>query len=108
MNNPNYIQNNNCYNISNIEEDNESFINPQSNFASNQFINQIQFINISNAIRELNYRVQIFFNKNPKHDYFLQKTSFQESNCNNNRFCRFCLLKKVKEFSLLLLIIKAR
>lgn len=106
MNNPNDLQNqnnnnNNNYfqsNNNNKNDDEDSFLNMQSNYVSNQFTNYRQFINTSNALKELSYKIQIFFNKNPTHSFYLNKSSFQECDSSNNRFCRFCLLKKVKIF----------
>jgi hypothetical protein len=97
MNSPNELQNNNYFQSNNKKNDDEdSFLNMQSNYVSNQFTNYRQFVNTSNALKELSYKIQIFFNKNETHNYFLNKTSFQECNSSNKRFCNFCLLKKVK------------
>lgn len=97
MNNPNELQNTNYFHSNNNKNDLEdSFLNMQSNHVSNQFSNYRQFINTSNALKELSYKVQMFFSKHEMHNNYLNKTSFQECDLSNNRFCGFCLLKKVK------------
>jgi hypothetical protein len=76
-------------------EDEESFANFQSNFGSGQTFDFRQFINLSNAIGELSEKIKYFFENNKLHFHFLSETSFTESSSRNNRFCKFCFLKKV-------------
>ncbi len=114
MENPNKFENKEKY-----ENKEEGYLDNNSNYASNQISNFKQFVNFSNAIRELSYKVKIFFKHSTNHMYFLKNTSFQEcslvndlSHINynyhddndkynthkrcNSRFCKYCLLKKVK------------
>jgi len=55
-----------------------------------------ELLELSNAIKELNDKVIDFFGKNENHKIYLESTTFYETTEDNDRFCRFCLIKKVK------------
>ena len=79
-----------------INRNNEnSFPNLNSN---NEFLTNIdyrQVINITNALEELKNKIEFFFMNNKIHQKYLTEASFGECSNINNRFCKFCFLKKV-------------
>lgn len=54
-----------------------------------------ELIDLSKALKELNNKILEFFGRSEKHKAFLEKTTFNDITEENDRFCRFCLLKKV-------------
>lgn len=60
---------------------------------SDSEIKQLEQIN---AVKYLSTALDNFFANNPNHLYFLEETGFFDMNESNDRFCRFCFIRKVK------------
>ena len=63
-------------------------------------IDENQFENIVNAVKEIDKKLDDFFSNNPDHEYYLNKTSFREINFKNKRFCKICLFQQVYFFKI--------
>lgn len=50
---------------------------------------------ILKSINNLSKQIENFYNKNPNHLKYLENATFNDLDKTNDRFCRFCLLRKV-------------
>jgi len=76
--------------ISETSENNVSIYSKRKNSSEKELID------LSKALKELNIKVMDFFEKNENHKIFLEKTTLNDITEENDRLCKFCLLKKVK------------
>jgi hypothetical protein len=51
---------------------------------------------LCNALILMGQKIENFFEENKLYDTYLENTSFFDISNDNDRFCKFCLIKKVK------------
>lgn len=86
------------WNLKFIEEgdNSETTENNVSIYSKRRNSGEKELIELSKALKDLDKKVADFFELNEIHNIFLEKTTFHDITEENNRFCKFCLLKKVK------------
>ncbi len=86
------------WNLKFIEEsyNSETSENNVSIYSKRKNSGERELIELSKALNELNTNMNDFFFQNGAHKIFLEKTTFNNITEENDRFCKFCLLKKVK------------
>lgn len=86
------------WNLKYLEDDynSETTENNVSIYSKRKNSGERELIELSKALKELEAKVMDFLEKNETHKIFLEKTTLNEITEENNRFCKFCLLKKVE------------
>lgn len=77
------------YNSEVEQADNSSIYSKSKNCSEKEITH------LSRAIRDISDQIDLFFENNHIHKFYLEKTTFYDVTKDNDRFCRFCYLKKV-------------
>lgn len=88
----------NPWNLKYIEDgdNSETTENNVSIYSKRKNSGEKELFELSKALKELNSKVIDFFEQNETYEMFLENVTFHDITEENNRFCKFCLLKKVK------------
>jgi hypothetical protein len=91
-NNNNNFNNNKNSSIS-LNEKNHNLNTYENNNNNNS--QEKEIIELCKALKNMSNQIDIFFEENKLHKLYLEESTFYDLGVDNDRFCKFCLIRKV-------------